>query len=266
MATGNAIQAATGAGTGVVTSVAAADTSIVVAGTTAAPTLATGTLDVIAADHPPAANWSNNSHKITSLALGSAATDAMTLGQGGILTPVTDAFFPTGVAGGTVENFPRLIGAANSSILASGHLSLVACPVYPGLVISNLTAYSGTTPLSGGVNQWAALYALSNLALLATTADKTSTAWSANSPNTFSFSGGSGAYTVPAGIYGLYVGLMINATVPSLLAFSIGNTVLSQLAPQLTMQSSQSGLTNPASAPNPVTAAAGNSAFYVVLS
>ena len=64
-----------------VASVTAGDTSIVVGGTSAAPTLETATLDVIAADHPPAANWSNNSHKITSLANGSATADAAAFGQ-----------------------------------------------------------------------------------------------------------------------------------------------------------------------------------------
>lgn len=64
-----------------VASVTAADTSVVVGGTAAAPTVRTGTLDVIAADHPAAADWSNNSHKITSLANGSAATDAAAYGQ-----------------------------------------------------------------------------------------------------------------------------------------------------------------------------------------
>lgn len=67
-----------GGGSGTVTSVTAADTSIVIAGTAAAPTVATGTLDVIAADHAPAANWSNNSHKITSVSDPSGAQDAMT--------------------------------------------------------------------------------------------------------------------------------------------------------------------------------------------
>ena len=68
-------------GSGGVTSVTAADTSIVVGGTASAPTVRTGTLDVIAADHAPAADWSNNSHKITSLANGSAASDAAAFGQ-----------------------------------------------------------------------------------------------------------------------------------------------------------------------------------------
>jgi hypothetical protein len=64
-----------------VQSVAATDTSIVVGGTATAPTIATGTLDVIATQHPPAANWSNNSKKITSLANGSGAQDAAAYGQ-----------------------------------------------------------------------------------------------------------------------------------------------------------------------------------------
>lgn len=70
-----------GGGSGVVASIAAADTSIVVAGTSTVPTVRTGTLDVIAADHAPAADWSNNSHKITGLANASAASDAAAYGQ-----------------------------------------------------------------------------------------------------------------------------------------------------------------------------------------
>lgn len=68
-------------GGGGVSSVKATDTSIVVAGTTADPTIATGTLDVIAADHPPAADVAMNSHKITGLADGAAAGEAATYGQ-----------------------------------------------------------------------------------------------------------------------------------------------------------------------------------------
>ena len=63
---------------GGVASVTAADTSIVVGGTAANPTVRTGTLDVIAADHPPAADWSNNSHKITSVTDPTLAQDAAT--------------------------------------------------------------------------------------------------------------------------------------------------------------------------------------------
>lgn len=65
-----------GSGSGTVTSVAATDASIVVAGTATDPTIATGTLDAIAAQHPPATVWSNNSKRLTGLAASSAASDA----------------------------------------------------------------------------------------------------------------------------------------------------------------------------------------------
>lgn len=69
-----------GAGGGVA-SVTAADTSVVVGGTPANPTVRTNTLDVIATDHPPAADWSNNAKKITALANGTLAQDAAAFGQ-----------------------------------------------------------------------------------------------------------------------------------------------------------------------------------------
>lgn len=70
-----------GGGAGTVTSVTATDASIVVSGTAAAPTIATGPLSTIATLHAPSADWSNNSHKITSLANGTLATDAAAFGQ-----------------------------------------------------------------------------------------------------------------------------------------------------------------------------------------
>ncbi len=70
-----------GGASGAVTSVTAADTSIVVAGSAVAKTVATGTLDVIATNHPPAAAVAMNGQKITGLANGTAATDAAAFGQ-----------------------------------------------------------------------------------------------------------------------------------------------------------------------------------------
>lgn len=84
-------------GGGGVSSVTAGDTSIVVGGTVSAPTVKTNTLDVIATDHPPAANWSNNSKKITSLANGTASTDAAAFGQ------IPTALPPNGTAGGDLS-------------------------------------------------------------------------------------------------------------------------------------------------------------------
>lgn len=76
-----------GAGTGGIATLTAADTSVVVAGTSTAKTVRTNTLDVIAADQAPAADWSNNSHKITGLAAATAAGNALRYEQ---LPTVTD--------------------------------------------------------------------------------------------------------------------------------------------------------------------------------
>lgn len=68
-----------GGGGGAVDTVTAEDTSVVVDNTDPAnPTIHTGTLDVIATDRPPAAAWSNNSKKITSVADPASAQDAAT--------------------------------------------------------------------------------------------------------------------------------------------------------------------------------------------
>lgn len=84
-----------------VTSVTAGDTSIVIGGTASDPTVATNTLDVIATNHPPAADWSNNSKKITSVTDPTNAQDAATKAyvdsvageatSSVILLPTTDA-------------------------------------------------------------------------------------------------------------------------------------------------------------------------------
>lgn len=104
---------------GGVQSVTAADTSAVVGGTATNPTVRTGTLDVIAADHPPAADWSNNSHKITNVANGTAASDAAAFGQ----IPTTGL--------GLVKLFDSTLGVAAASIdtgangIAAGHADLI---------------------------------------------------------------------------------------------------------------------------------------------
>jgi hypothetical protein len=70
-----------GGGGGTVTSVSSTTAGITVANPTTTPALTLATLDAIAVAGPPAANWSNNSKKITSLANGTAAQDAAAFGQ-----------------------------------------------------------------------------------------------------------------------------------------------------------------------------------------
>lgn len=137
-----------GGGSGTVTSVTATDTSIVVSGTnTVAPTVATGTLDVIAAQHPPAGNWSNNSHKITSLANGSGAQDAAAYGQtvgGGSLAPMTTEGDLI-IANATPAPARLPVGSANQVLgVASG------MPAWQlGLTLQGTTGVGGYTLVNG---------------------------------------------------------------------------------------------------------------------
>lgn len=86
-----------GSSSGTVTSVTAANTSIVVGGTGTAPTVRTNTLDVVATQEPPAANWSNNGHKIQSVANGTVSGDAVSFDQ------LPTALPPSGSAAGDLS-------------------------------------------------------------------------------------------------------------------------------------------------------------------
>ena len=70
------IPASSRGGQGTVTGVTATDPSIVITGTATVPTVATGTLDVIATQHPPVASVALNSQKITGLLDPTGAQDA----------------------------------------------------------------------------------------------------------------------------------------------------------------------------------------------
>lgn len=173
-----------GGGSGTVTSVSAADTSIVIGGSpTVTPTVATGTLDVIATQHPPAANWSNNSNKITSLANGSGAQDAAAFGQifpisGGTLTgalaPAVSAL--SQVAGSVAVN-AALGNVFTLSLTASGWT--IANPSNPvnGQQIQFRFAQDGTggrTVLWGGAYTFGSTGGVTNAApTLTVTASKT---------------------------------------------------------------------------------------------
>jgi hypothetical protein len=144
-----------GGGSGTVTSVAAGDASVVVSGTpTVAPVLESGTLDQVANLHPPAANWSNNSKRITSIADGLSAHDAaafeQTIAGGAILTTAGDMIYENATP--TVARLP--IGTAPEVLGVSGGLPAWVTPNYGGLFGDGS---SGAVTLDGTVTvPWAA--------------------------------------------------------------------------------------------------------------
>lgn len=124
-----AFVSASGGGGGTVQSVTAGDTSVVVGGTAANPTVETADLATIAADHATSGNVALNSHKITGLANGTVASDAAAFGQIPSV-PVASVFGRTGA-----------VVAANGD--------------YEGVIASALTGATAATRYVGGTTSGA---------------------------------------------------------------------------------------------------------------
>ena len=111
-------------------------------------------------------------------------------------------------------NMPRNVVAGNLSALTTQVMLSTAIYLYAGDVVTNLTFLSGGTAANTPTNWWFALYdTASTPALIAQTADQTSTAWAANTPKTLALSA---PYTVTtSGLH--YASVMVKATaVPTL--------------------------------------------------
>lgn len=114
------------------------------------------------------------------------------------------------------RNLPR-VGLYDSAsdtgqvALATGVMTSVPIFLQAGDVITNLSFRSGATAAGTPTNYWVALYSdASTPALLAQSADQTSTAWAANTTKTLALAS---AYTVPkTGIY--WAAIMVTATTP----------------------------------------------------
>lgn len=145
------LQAPTAAG---VSSVTAGDASIAVGGAGSAPTLETGTLDQIASLHPAAANWSNNSHKITNLAPATNPADAPQFSQ-------------SPPPGWTAADNGWLIvngdyGAASAgNALTAGTLYLQRLITRAAMTISDLTWLVNTIGAGASSGTFAGLYSVS---------------------------------------------------------------------------------------------------------
>jgi hypothetical protein len=98
------------------------------------------------------------------------------------------------------SNLDRRYLVTNTASLTTQVMTSVAIPLEVGDVVTNLTFVSGATAAGTPTNWWFALYDTSATpALIAQTADQTSTAWAAHTAKTVALSA---AYTVTtAGIY-----------------------------------------------------------------
>lgn len=154
-----------GGGGGSVDSVTAGDASIVIGGTAANPTVETGTLDEIAALHAPVASVALNSQKITSLANGSASSDAAAYGQtpaGG--TTVTIAEGGTGQTGRQAA-INALAGAVTASEVLAGNgtnitLRALTTADLPAGTVTDLTPSGDATGVTDAASITAAVSAL----------------------------------------------------------------------------------------------------------
>lgn len=162
---------------------------------------------------------------------------------------VPDAWRPTGYQS---ESRSRRGYMANSAVLTSGTLRLEAVYLTAGVPVTALDFMASTTAAGTPTNQWAALYDVTTLGLLATSADQTTGAWAANTLKSFPIT-----YTpTVSGLY--YAALLVAATtVPTLLGIN-SNATLSALPPIL-CGNSTTGLTTPATAPATAVAPPGSS-------
>ena len=152
-----------------------------------------------------------------------------------------------GISGAKAETMPRMLCTeANGGALGSGGLQLYGIYLAAGTVVSSISFFSATTAAGTPTNQFFALYG-PTYALLAQSANDTTTAWAANSIKTLNMTT---PYTVPvSGRY--FIGIMITATtVPTLKCYAGGSTLA--LVVQSLRGSSNTGLTT--SLPDPCNA------------
>jgi len=150
------------------------------------------------------------------------------------------------------ETIPRgWAGWTGVGPLTSGQLYAVALPLLAGDVVTNLSFRSGGTAAVTPTNWWFALYSsAATPALLATTADQTTTAWGTNTTKTVALTA---PQTIAAdGVYYAAI-MMAAATVVNLLGITLSNNMGQNDIPltgfKMTAETVGAGLTVPGGAP-----------------
>jgi hypothetical protein len=166
------------------------------------------------------------------------------------LTPILNNRYT--LSGALFETFDRnLCNEVNTSVLASGRLSLQAIWLPAGTTISSISFWSATSALATATNQLFGLYG-STFNLLRSSVNDGATAWAANSRKTLALT--STFTTTYSGIH--YLGIMVTATTVPTLKGNTGKTggQLNAAAPSMG-GTSNTGLTTtlPATATAPGT-------------
>lgn len=164
------------------------------------------------------------------------------------------------------ETIPRqLCPEINTTMAAAGTLNMQAIYLTAGQLVSNITLCSATTAAGTPTNYFFALYSGSQSApaLLAQSANQTTSAWAANTIKTLAMTT---PYRVPtSGVY--YVGYFMTATtVATMKGFTARTGGQLNAAAPATYATSSTGLTT--SLPNPAAAltTGGTVSFYAAVS
>ena len=143
-------------------------------------------------------------------------------------------------------NMGRLI-ASDTAALTTQVLTTVALPLNAGDLVTKLAFKSGATAAGTPTNYWFALYDTAG-ALIAQTADQTTTAWAADTTKDLALS--TPYLVTKPGVY--YAGIMVKAsTPPSLVGVTLARAALSTgfLSTDVVLsQTSGTGLTDTAPA------------------
>lgn len=156
------------------------------------------------------------------------------------------------------DNMSRRQAVTNMAALTTQIMLSTAVYLYEGDVVTSLTFTSGATAAGTPTNWWYALYSnAATPALLAQTADQTTTAWAANTPTTLALATPQTIST--SGVY--YAALMVKATtVPTIAGVTVENAAVAGAvvtSQKVLAQTSGSALvaTAPATIASPTTVA-----------
>lgn len=152
-------------------------------------------------------------------------------------------------AAALAETIPRSGGGFNANLttgLATGTLRLCAIKLYQGQEITSISFLSGSQAAAGSSHLWFALYDASRSKLAVTADDTAASPWGSNTVKTMALSPSS--YVVSAtGLY--YLGICIVATTIPTFHGASADTILNGIPPILVGNTTDVGLTDPASAP-----------------